>query len=350
MRTPLYDCHVAAGGRMVDFAGWELPVQYGGILEEHNAVRTRAGLFDVSHMGEILVSGVGAYDFLQSLLTNDIARLQAGRAVYAPLCNEQGGTVDDLIVYPYGEDYLVVVNASNTDKDFAWIAARAPKAILVDNVSAQYAQLALQGPEAHALLTAIGGAEAAALPFFGCGTFAVSGKTLFISATGYTGEKGFELYLNPEDAPFFWDALVNAGVVPCGLGARDTLRMEAALPLYGHELSETIAPLSAGLARFVKCNHAFVGRDALQTLDASGAYPRLIGLSLQGRAIPRAGYRVFCGHEDVGIVTSGGPSPSTGQKIAMALVNPSAHGEWFVEIRGKREPAQRVDLPFYKRS
>lgn len=352
MRTPLYDRHAALGGKIVDFAGWELPVQYpAGILAEHRAVREAAGLFDVSHMGEILVSGEGAPPFLQRLLTNNLSRLTMGRAVYSPLCAHDGGVVDDLIVYPYGADYLVVVNASNTDKDFAWFRAEAEgqAGVTVQNVSADWAQLALQGPKAREILAAIGGGVAVDLPFFGCGTFDIRDTSVFVSATGYTGERGFEIYLPPDRAGEFWDALIEAGAEPCGLGARDTLRMEAALPLYGHELSADISPLEAGLSRFVKFDHDFIGRAALEA-QRDAVPRRLAGLVMRGRAIPRAGYGVTCNGEPCGTVTSGGVSPARGQNIALALVRADApgDGDFAVVIRGRAEAAGEVALPFYK--
>ncbi len=345
MRTPLYDRHVALGGRMVDFAGWELPVQYAGILEEHRAVREGAGLFDVSHMGELLFSGPDARAFLQGCLTNNLARLDTPRAVYSPLCYEHGGTVDDLIVYPRGDTLFVVVNASNTDKDEAFFRERLPgSGVTMENVSKSYAQLALQGPRAKEILSAIGGEAAVGLPFFGCGEFSLLGNPAFVSSTGYTGERGFEIYLAPEHAGALWDALVSAGAVPCGLGARDTLRLEAALPLYGHELSAEITPPEAGLSRFVKFDHEFLSRAALEN---NPPRRRLIGLVPEGRGIPRAEYPVLAGDAPCGAVTSGGVTPNG--NLAMALVEAAAQPPFFIVIRGKAEPAREVELPFLKK-
>jgi aminomethyltransferase len=336
---------------MVDFAGWELPVQYpGGIVAEHMAVRQGVGLFDVSHMGELLVAGPEALPFLGRLLTNNLRRLSAGRAVYAPMCHENGGTVDDLIVYPYEGAYLLVVNAANTDKDFAHISALAAGfRVTVRNVSSAWGQLALQGPGAAALLAALpGGGAIAALPFFGCGLFPFLGITVFSSATGYTGGPGFEFYLPVGDAAGVWDILAEAGATPCGLGARDTLRLEGALPLYGHELADDISPLEAGLSRFVKFENDFLGRAALEKQAENGPPRRLVGLVMEGRAVPRAGYAVLFENRVCGTVTSGGVAPALGRNIALALVEAEGDGPYAVDIRGRAEATRLVPLPFYK--
>ena len=333
MRTPLYEAHLALGARMVDFAGWEMSIQYAGILEEHRATRTGAGLFDVSHMGELTVEGGGAYDFLQHLLTHDMKRLKEGKWAYSPMCYPDGGTVDDVIVYPRETGFLVCVNASNTDKDFAWISEQAPAGVSVSNVSARYAQIALQGPGAAEIAAAVD----------------LSGVILK-TPTGYTGERGCELYLAPENAAPLWNRLVAAGAVPCGLGARDTLRTEAALPLYGHEISEKISPYEAGLHRFICFDKPdFIGREALLAQKNNPNTRRLIGLVMQGRAIPRPGYEVVGDGSVCGVVTSGGLAPTVGGQIAMALVTGEAQ-DWAVRVRGRDEAAALTDLPFYKRS
>ncbi len=349
-RTPLYDEHVRMGGKMVDFAGWELPVQYTGILEEHRFTRSDAGIFDVSHMGELHVSGAGAQEFLQGMLTNDISRVNMGRAVYSPMCYENGGTVDDLIVYPQPDRFFVVVNAANTDKDYEWLAAHAPAGVKVENMSRAYAQIALQGPSARGALRAVGGEEAAvALPYYGCGFFELLGKKTFITATGYTGERGFEIYLPPENAPALWRALFAAGAKPTGLGARDTLRFEASLPLYGHELSKDITPLEAGLDRFVKLEKPdFIGKNALVRQKEQGLKRRLTGLHVQSRAIARAGCEVLSDGAVCGYVTSGGVCPTLNKNMALALVDTGAQGDFSVLVRGKAEPAQVAQTPFYK--
>jgi len=242
MKTSLYQQHIAHNARMVDFAGWEMPIQYEGILAEHNATRARAGLFDVSHMGEISVSGPGAVAFINRLVTNDISKAVPGRAVYSPLCAEDGGTVDDLLIYVMGEDrYLLVVNAANTDKDFAWISEHAPAGVTVENVSSLYAQIAIQGSNALSILGKLTKADLASIKYYRFieGVADIPGGPGIISRTGYTGEDGFEVYLPWDNAPVLWEALLEAGapmgIVPVGLGARDTLRLEAAMPLYSHE-------------------------------------------------------------------------------------------------------------------
>jgi aminomethyltransferase len=325
MKTPLYNEHIAAGAKMVAYNGWEMPLQYSGILAEHAAVRERAGIFDASHMGEIFISGAGAPDYLQRLLTGDMRRLETRSWVYSPMCGESGGTIDDMIVYRYGEGFLLCVNAANTAKDFAWIRQNAPCSVSVSDVSDDFALIALQGP---------GFAEVS--------DQADLSAVLLKANTGYTGERGCELFAAPADAPKLWRELTAAGAVPCGLGARDTLRTEAALPLYGHELSGDISPTEAGLGRFVCFEKGgFIGRDALLKKPSRC----LIGLKMQSRAVPRAGCEVRPG----GIVTSGGVAPSLGYNIAMALV-PGESDSYTVIIRGKEEPAETVDLPFYRRS
>jgi aminomethyltransferase len=351
-RTPLYEEHLRLGGKMVDFAGWELPVSYpGGILSEHKSTRGGAGMFDVSHMGEMIVSGVGAYEFLQDLLTNDISRTRKGRAVYSPMCYENGGTVDDLIVYPQGDLFFVVVNAANTKKDYEWILSRVPSGVKVENLSDQFAQIALQGPDAARILRAAGAPEeAAALPFFGCGSFNINGSGAFVSATGYTGERGFEIYLPCAEAPALWKALIESGAVPAGLGARDTLRFEACLPLYGHELSPAISPLEAGLDRFVKLDKpSFTGRDALAAQAENGLARRLTGLEIKSKAIARAGAVILSDGKECGYVTSGSFCPTLGRNMALALISTGAQGSFEAVVHGKTEPAIPAAIPFYSR-
>ena len=332
-RTPLHEEHIRLGAKMVDFFGWEMPVQYTGILPEHQATRTACGLFDVSHMGQLWVRGEGAYDFLQSMGTHTLVRLREGKWAYTPLCYPNGGTVDDIIIYPRDGAYFVCVNASNVDKDFAWLAEHAPAGVTVENVSEQYAQIAVQGPEFRAVLDRV------TLP-----------DSCFSAPTGYTGERGVELYLAPQDAPAVWRALVEAGGVPVGLGARDTLRMEAGLPLYGHELEADISPWEAGLHRFICFDKGdFMGREALLAQKNNPESRELIGLKPMGRAIPRNGYEVCRGGEVVGHVTSGGVLPTAGGNGAMALVKPG-EGELTLRVRGKDEPCELAPLPFYRRT
>ena len=374
LRTPLYDEHVSLGGRMVDFAGYALPVQYGGILEEHRAVRAAAGLFDVSHMAEIAVSGPDALDFLQRLLPADVSRVDGRRVVYTPMCREDGGTVDDLLVYRLGPDaWLLVVNAANRAKDVAWVKERAdafvgrpsPARLQVEDVSDRYAQLALQGPAAVALAARLPGLSGA--PLLGRytqGSFTLApgaagprAVDLLVSRTGYTGEDGLELYLAPESAPALWRTLLALGAVPAGLGARDSLRFEAALPLYGHELADDVTPVEAGLVRFLEFRKPdFSGRAVLLRQFTQGASRRLVGLSPEGRAIPRAGCAVHSGTRPVGHVTSGMFSPTLGKGLGMALVEnlvggaePAPIPDCAILIHDRPEPAALVPLPFYRR-
>ncbi len=358
-QTPLYDQHLRLGGRMVDFAGWVLPVQYSGIVAEHRAVRQAAGLFDVSHMGEILFAGAQALAALQYLLPNDFTRMQDGDVRYSPLCREDGGTVDDVLVYRQRADrYLVVVNAANRQKDFAWMTAHNPLGVTIEDVSDQWAQVALQGPRAVQILHL-------ALPeltqperYYTFLETVWNGVPMIVSRTGYTGEDGFELYLPPEHASALWQALLATGeplgLLPAGLGARDTLRLEAAMPLYGHELTDTISPLEAGLGRFVRLEKdAFVGRDALLAQKEAGLTRRRVGLVLRDRGIARDGAPVLHNGEVVGAVTSGTMAPWVEQAIAMAYVPPSLAQPGTpvtVEVRGKQLNAEITKLPFYRRT
>ncbi|HSF41492.1 MAG TPA: glycine cleavage system aminomethyltransferase GcvT [Thermoanaerobaculia bacterium] len=354
-RTPLYDCHLEAGARIVDFAGWEMPVQYAGVIEEHRAVRTAAGLFDVSHMGEVRVRGEGAEAFLQRITPNDVAKLSPGRAHYSGLLTERGTYVDDLLIYRRAaDDFLVVVNASNADRDFEWMASRAEGQAEVENVSDRYALLALQGPKAVEILTPLATPGAAALRYYGFLDGEVAGVPALISRTGYTGEDGFELYLAPEDAPEVWRRLVAAGASPAGLGARDTLRLEAAMALYGHEIDEATTPFEAGLAWVVKLDKGdFLGRDALAAQRERGVGKKLVGFTVEGRGIARQGHGVLSkGGENVGAVTSGTWSPTYEKALGLAYVPPemaSPGTAITVDVRGKGLPAVVVETPFYRR-
>ncbi|MEA2603339.1 MAG: aminomethyltransferase [Acidobacteriota bacterium] len=355
-RTPLYDCHLEAGARMVDFAGWEMPVQYQGVIDEHRAVRTAAGLFDVSHMGEVRVRGAGAEAFLQRLTPNDVAKLVPGRAHYSGLLTEQGTYVDDILIYRLApEDFLVVVNASNAGRDFEWIASRASgetEAEVVDE-SDKYALLALQGPKAVEILTPLATPGAADLKYYGFRQGEVAGVPALISRTGYTGEDGFELYLSPEDAPAVWRRLVAAGASPAGLGARDTLRLEAAMALYGHEIDETTTPFEAGLGWVVKLDKGdFLGRDALLAQREQEPARKLVGFEVDGRGIARQGHGVVSDGARVGSVTSGTWSPTFEKALGLAyvpaeLAAPGSRLE--LDVRGKAVPAAVVEVPFYRR-
>lgn len=358
-RTPLYERHLALGGRMIDFGGWELPVQYQGIIKEHEQVRNAAGLFDVSHMGEITVKGPNALGFIQRMVTNDMSGAQDMQAVYSPMCDENGGVVDDLLIYRIGEeDYLLIVNAANTDKDYEWLCRHAPGRVELRNVSNEYAQLAIQGPNAERILQRLCGEPLEEIRFYRFRTdMNVAGVPAIVSRTGYTGEDGFELYLPAGEAAGVWDKLLEAGqddgLVPAGLGARDTLRFEVALPLYGHELSDSISPLEAGLGMFVKLDKAaFIGREALTAQKADGLKRRIVGFEMTERGIPRSHMDVYRDGSSVGVVTSGGFAPSVGKNLGLALVDMGSTAEGTVLdiiIRDKPVKAQVVRKPFYSK-
>lgn len=362
-RTPLHPLYARYGARTVGFAGWELPVQFGGILEEHAAVRERAGLFDVSHMGRIELSGPHAAEAVQRLVTNDVDRLEPGRAMYALMCNEQGGIVDDLIVYRTAPHrFLLVVNAANAEKDLAHMrrVLAGWTGVEVRDRSADYALLALQGPRAAEILARVAepaDAVGSLRPFQLREGVRIAGIPCSVARTGYTGEDGFEIFCPPGEAPDLWESLMEAGrpdgLVPAGLGARDTLRFEASFPLYGNELTEETNPLEVGLDRFVKLEKDFVGRPALLAVRERGPGRRLVGLELLERGIARHGYEVTDGRgRVVGHVTSGTQAPTLGKSLAMALVpaNLAAAGtELGVVVHGRERRARVVDLPFYRR-
>ncbi|WP_168124023.1 glycine cleavage system aminomethyltransferase GcvT [Paenibacillus sp. HB172176] len=364
LRTPLFPVYSSfPGARCIDFGGWELPVQFSGILKEHEAVRTKAGLFDVSHMGEFLVSGPGAESFLQRMLTNDVSRLSVGAAQYTIMCYENGGTVDDLLVYKLAdEQFMLVVNASNIDKDFNWLQEHLEDGITLVNVSEKTALLALQGPLAAEILAGLTDAPLASLPSFHfLQNVSLSGVTALLSRTGYTGEDGFEIYCSAKDAVTVWNGLMAAGeplgLQPIGLGARDTLRFEARLPLYGQELSASISPLEAGLGFFVKLDKGdFVGREALAKQKEDGMRRRTVGLEIAERGIPRSHYPVFAdagaAAEPIGEITTGMQSPTSKRNLGLALIDSAfaaQDAKLWVEIRGKKFEAAVVKTPFYKR-
>lgn len=361
-QTPLNAVHKALGARMVPFGGWEMPVQYAGVIEEHLAVRERAGLFDVSHMGEIEVRGPQALDLVQLLTTNDASRLVDGQVQYSALCYADGGVVDDVTLYRSGaEHFLFCVNAANVDKDFAWMrevhAGSGLDGATLENRSADYAQLALQGPRAAAILAPLTAVPLGELGYYHFTRGEVAGIPALVSRTGYTGEDGFELYIPAEAAVELWQRLLAAGAAeglqPIGLGARDTLRLEKGYALYGHELSAQISPLEAGLGWIVKLDKGeFVGAAALRARQAAGVPRRLVGLLMAERGIPREGYPVFAGERQVGTVTSGTMSPSLKNGIALALVETACAvpgGSLEVGIRDRRLRATIVKPPFVKR-
>ncbi|MBZ6197965.1 glycine cleavage system aminomethyltransferase GcvT [Streptomyces olivaceus] len=368
-RTALDATHRALGATMTDFAGWDMPLRYGSERDEHVAVRTRAGLFDLSHMGEITVTGPQAAELLNFALVGNIGSVKPGRARYTMICREDGGILDDLIVYRLGDTeagsphYMVVANASNAQVVLDALTARAAgfDAEVRDDRDA-YALLAVQGPEASGILKGLTDADLDGLKYYAGLPGTVAGVPALIARTGYTGEDGFELFVQPAHAVGLWEALTRAGegvgLVPCGLSCRDTLRLEAGMPLYGHELSTALTPFDAGLGRVVKFEKEgdFVGRAALAEAasQAEQSPPRvLVGLVAEGRRVPRAGYQVVSGGAVVGEVTSGAPSPTLGRPIAMAYVDPAHAAPGTagvgVDIRGSHEPYEVVALPFYKR-
>jgi len=358
LTTPLNAAHRELGARMVDFAGWDMPVQYSGGLAEHHAVRTAAGLFDVSHMGEIGFTGPGALETVNRLISNDLNRAADGQAVYAGLLTPEGTFVDDVVAYRFSpERILVCVNASNREKDFAWMREHARGVTPVDE-SDDFAQLALQGPRAEGILQQLTAAPLAQLPAFRFIEAEVEGVRCIVSRTGYTGEDGFELYLPPQHAEAIWRRLLEVGapegLIPCGLGARDTLRLEARFALYGNDIDDAHTALEAGLGWTVKFDKpAFIGREALAEQKAAGLTRKLIGFELTGTGIPRHGYPVLKDGERVGEVTSGTMGPTVKKPIGLAYVPTalSTEGSTFdVEIRGRAVPAVVVKTPFYKRA
>jgi aminomethyltransferase len=358
-KTPLNSQHHQLKARMVDFGGWEMPVQYSGVIAEHQAVRRAAGLFDVSHMGEIEVRGSSAQDFLQYATTNDLTKLADGQVQYTALCYEHGGVVDDLTLYRFtAEHYMLCVNAANTAKDLAWLQSLAATGnypeLMITDCSDDYGLLALQGSLAQAILAPLTSDDLGTLKYYHFISGIVAGIDLLISRTGYTGEDGFELYCPADSTEALWQALLEAGtpyrLTPCGLGARDTLRLEKGYALYGHEISEEILPLEARLGWITKLDKGdFVGRAALLKARQLGIPRQLIGLKLTVPGVPRQGYPVLCDGRVVGFVTSGTSSPTLKQGIALALVDSRAatSGQsWQIEIRQSAKDAEKIALPF----
>ncbi|UKS24748.1 glycine cleavage system aminomethyltransferase GcvT [Paenibacillus sp. HWE-109] len=358
-RTPLFPIYAEHGARVIDFGGWELPVQFAGIQKEHDAVRQQAGLFDVSHMGEVNVSGEDALAFIQRITTNDASKLEAGQCQYSLMCYPSGGVVDDLLVYKVSDnDYMLVINASNIDKDLAWMQQNLSGQVELANISDETAMLALQGPHAEHILAKVTDAPIQTLKTFRFLPEAdVKGIKALISRTGYTGEDGFELYIDQKDAVALWKLLLAAGqehsLVPAGLGARDTLRFEARLPLYGQELSQDITPLEAGLSFFVKLDKGdFIGREVIAGQKANGTPRKLVGIEMIERGIPRPHYPVYADGKQIGEITTGTQSPTFKTNVGLALIDSaySALGsELTVEIRGVQVKANVVATPFYKR-
>jgi aminomethyltransferase len=359
LRTPLYPVYEKYGAKTIAFGGWELPVHFTGIQEEHDAVRERAGLFDASHMGEIIVAGEDAETFLQHVTTNDVTRLKPHQGQYTLMCYPDGGTVDDLILFKFTDQrFMLVVNAANTQKDLDWLKKHAPADVAIKNISGEIALLALQGPRAADILQKLTDAPVKDLPGFCFLPEVMIGEVkAMVSRTGYTGEEGFELYVHRDDAVTLWEALLQAGrddgLLPAGLGARDTLRFEARLPLYGQELSADISPVEAGLGFFVKLEKGgFIGREALEKQKLEGPRKKLVGLEMVERGIPRTGYAVYADGRRIGEITTGTRSPTLKKNIGLAVVDrayAALDTEVEVDIRGKRLKAKVVKTPFYSR-
>ena len=352
--TPLYEAHISLGARMAPFAGWEMPVQYTSILQEAKAVRTHAGVFDVSHMGRIHLEGVQATELLDWVVTNGVASLKVGRGRYTCLCNEEGGIIDDAIYYRRGEsEYLLVCNASNKRQVVSWlrhwIQDRYTDAVLEDR-SAGTAMIALQGSGAAALLDDVGSEGFAGLRTFNWSDATIRGVSAFAARTGYTGEDGFEIVLPGDDSPQLWHAFIDKGATPCGLGARDVLRQEASFPLHGNDIDATTTPIEAGLDRFVRPDKEFAGANVLRKQMEGGVTRRLVGLRINGRGIARKGYPIMAGRQKVGEVTSGTHSPTLDRSIAMGYVSTkfTEPGQTLaVNIRDRMVEAEVARLPFY---
>ena len=354
--TCLHDRHVDLGALMSPFAGYDMPIQYKGITEEHNAVRHNVGVFDVSHMGEVRVKGADAEKFVNHIFVNDVTGAPDGQIFYGMMCYENGGTVDDLLVYKVNDnEFFLVINASNIDKDVAWIMQNTSGFdVEVTDESLYYGELAIQGPNAEDTIARIFDLPVKEIAFYNFKTLHVEGEDIIVSRTGYTGEDGFEIYASHEFTIRAWDKLMDAGVQPCGLGCRDTLRFEVGLPLYGDELSETISPIEASLSMFVKLDKPeFIGKDALAAQKANGVTRRIVGLQLEGNAIPRHGYPVEVNGQQVGEITTGYRSISTGLSVAMSMINKpydKLGTEVEVRIRKKTFPAKVVKKRFYDKN
>ena len=358
-KTPLYDCHIREEGKMVPFAGYMLPVQYKtGVIAEHMAVREAVGIFDVSHMGEIIIRGKDAFDNIQMLVTNDCSRMVDGQVKYSPMCNEEGGVIDDLLIYRINvEEYLIVVNAVNRQKDAEWMKGNLFGDVSLSDVSDDMALIAIQGPLSEDVLKKISNEEDLPRKYYTfVGYMDISGIDCMVSKTGYTGEDGYEIFCDNKDAVRLWNKLLEAGseygIMACGLGCRDTLRLEAGMPLYGHEMDDTISPLEAGLGFAVKINKEdFIGKRGLMGRGAPSI--TRIGLKITGRGIARENCPVYFGDKEIGRTTSGTHSPYLGYPIAMALVEKeysSIASSLLVDVRGRKIEAEIVSLPFYKKA
>ncbi len=356
IKTCLHDRHVKLGALMSPFGGFDMPIQYKGITEEHNAVRHEVGVFDVSHMGEVRVKGPDAYKFVSHIFVNDVTGAPNGQIFYGMMCYENGGTVDDLLVYKVNdEEYFLVINASNIDKDVAWIKQNAEGFnVEITDQSPYYGEVAIQGPKAEETVENVLEIPVKDIAFYNFKTFPIDGEEVIVSRTGYTGEDGFEVYGSHEFTQKVWDKLMEAGVQPCGLGCRDTLRFEVGLPLYGDELSADITPIEASLSMFVKLDKPeFIGKEALAKQKAEGVKRRIIGIELEGNAIPRHGYPVEVDGKQIGEITTGYRSISTGKSVAMAMVDKPYDKRGTnveVRIRKKTFPGVVVKKRFYDKS
>lgn len=360
-KTPLNEAHRALGGKMVDFGGWDMPVQYpAGVIEEHMRTRTAAGLFDVSHMGEIWVEGPDAVSFINRITTNDVTKLVDGQAHYSAFPNENGGVVDDLLVYRFGpEKLLLVVNAGTTEKDWTWINSRkTDENVSLRNASADYCQIAVQGPKALEIAQGFTDVKLSEIKYYHFKEGVFGGVDAIISRTGYTGEDGFEVYAHRDHAERLWYDLLKAGephgLLPCGLASRNTLRLESAMSLYGHELSDTITPLEANLGWICKIDKGdFVGREILAKQKAEGLSRKLIGFEMTAPGIARDDYEIYVGDEKVGHVSSGSPAPFLKKNIGLGFVPvrfANVGQEITIDVRGKKISARVVQTPFYKRA
>ena len=354
-KTCLYDKHVELGALMSPFAGFDMPIQYTNIVDEHNAVRNACGVFDVSHMGEVLVTGPDAERYVNHIFTNDVKDIPNGKILYGMMCYENGGVVDDLLVYKMGENnFFIVINAANIDKDVAWMNQQAQSfEVSLQHQSDDYGQLAVQGPESEKVMETVLNLACKELTFYTCKTLEVNGETIIVSRTGYTGEDGFEIYGSHDFIREAWDKLMAAGVKPCGLGCRDTLRFEVGLPLYGDELSADISPIMAGLGFFVKLDkEEFIGKEALVKQKTEGVAYKLVGIELADKAIPRHGYAVLKDGEQVGEVTTGYHAISVDKSVCMALVKAEyakLDTELEIQIRKKTFPGKVVKKKFYEK-
>lgn len=356
-RTAFYDIHKAAGGKLVDFAGFEMPIQYEGIIKEHMAVRESVGIFDVSHMGEVEVRGKDAFDFVQRLTTNDVSKLGEGKVQYSAMCLDDGGIVDDLLVYDFGDHFMLVINASNIEKDFKWMQDNVKGDVQLTNKSDDYSLLAIQGPNAEKTLQKLTDVELSSIPYYNFKVGMIAGQEAIISHTGYTGEKVcFEVYSSSDKgkSEALWNAIMEAGeefgIKPCGLGARDTLRLEYAFRLYGNDMDETTNPIEAGLGWITKLDvEEFNGKDAIVKAKAEGLKRKLVGFEVDGKMVARHGAEVYSDGYKIGYVTSGGPSPVLEKNIGLAYIDKGYEqaGQLIeIDVRGRRIPATVVKTPF----